>query len=109
MDWGFKMNQHESCCWNKMLQKEQFTIVFHPIDDLKLSHKNEEQVNDMIAKLKSVYSIIDSITMHRGKKLHHSLGMTMDFRVQGEVQTTMYNHYIKKMINSLPDDTKGGK
>ena len=30
----------------------------------------------------------------------------MDFRVQGELQITMYN-YIKKLIDSLPEDMIG--
>ena len=47
------------------------------------------------------------MTVYRGK-LHHYLGMTMDFRVHGEVQIVMYD-YIKKLIDSLPDDVKGSK
>ena len=43
--------------------------------------------------------------MHRGK-VHHYLGMPMDFRVPGEVQITMYD-YIKKLIDWLPEDMIG--
>ena len=41
MDWGFEMNPYEPCCWIKMINSEQFTIVLH-VDDLKLSHKDME-------------------------------------------------------------------
>ena len=42
------------------------------------------------------------MAVHQGK-VHHYLGMTMDFRVPGEVQITIYD-YIKKLIDSLPED-----
>ena len=35
MDWGFEMNPYEPCCWNKIVNGDQITIVFH-VDDLKL-------------------------------------------------------------------------
>ena len=41
-------------------------------------------------------------------KVHHYLGMTMDFRVPGEIQITMYD-YIKKLIDSFPEDMIGSK
>ena len=77
IDWGFEMNLYERCCWNKMINKEQFTIVFH-VDNLKLSHKDEELVSNIIANLESIYATIDPMIMHRGK-LHHYLGMITDF------------------------------
>ena len=86
---------------------EQFIIVFH-VDDLKLSHNDVEQVSNNIPKLESTYATsIDSTTVHRGK-LYHYLGMTVDFRVQEEVQLMMYD-YINKLIDSLPDDMKESK
>ena len=33
----------------------------------------------------------------------------MDFRVQCEVQISMYDQYIKKLIDSLPEDSIGSK
>ena len=101
------MNPYKSWCWNKIINAEQSTIVIHT-DDLKLSHKDGEQVSNIIAMLGSIYATIDSMPVHQGK-LHHYLGMTMDFRTQGEVLIMMYD-YIKKLINSLPEDmVKGSK
>ena len=40
-----------------------------------------------------------------GGKVHEYLGITIDFRVKGEVALSQYD-YIKKMYNSLPDDMK---
>ena len=93
------MNPYEPCCWNRMINREQFTIVIH-VDDLKPCHKKKEQVSDIIAKLESkIYAIIDPMIVHRGK-LYHYIGMTINFRVQGEVNITIYD-YINKLINSL--------
>ena len=55
-----------------------------------------------------VGSTVNLMTLHRGK-LHHNLGMTIDFRVHGEVQITMYDYIKKLMINSLPEDMLGSK
>ena len=67
-----------------------------------------DQVNQRIAMLESVYTTIDPMTVHRGK-IHHYLGLILDFQAEGEVQITM-DDYIKKLIDSLPlEDTKGCK
>ena len=89
-----------------MINGEQFTTVFR-VNGLKLSHKEEEQASNTIVKLKSIYATMDPMTVPRGE-LHHYLGMTTDFRTQGEVQITMYDN-IKKLINLLPEDMKGSK
>ena len=64
-----------------MVNGNQITIVFH-VDDLKLSHKDSNVVSKTIAKLHSIYATTDPMTVHHGK-VHHYLGMTMDFRVPG--------------------------
>ena len=60
------MNPYEPCCWNNMVNGEQFTIVFH-VDDIKLSHKNSKVVSAIIAKLESIYATVDLMTVHWGK------------------------------------------
>ena len=100
MDWGFEINPYKPCFWNNTTSGEQFTIVFH-VDDLKISHST------IIPKFESIYATIGPMAVHRGK-VHHYLGMAMDIRVQGEVQITMYD-YIKKVIDSLPEDMIGNK
>ena len=101
------MNPYKPYCRNKMINGEQFSNLFD-VDDLKLSHKDKEQLSNIVAKLESTYAIVDQMTVHRGK-LHHYLGETMEFkRVQGEVRMKMYG-YIKKLVDSLLDDMKGSK
>ena len=48
---GFVVNPYDPCVANKIINGEQFTIVWH-VDDLKLSHKDPEVVTEMIAYLK---------------------------------------------------------
>ena len=90
-----------------MTNKEEFTIIFHVDKNLKLSHKDKEPASGIIANLESMYVTMDTMTVHIDK-LHYYLGITMNFRVQGEVYKTMY-FYIKKLSGSLTDDMKVSK
>jgi len=105
-EWGFEMNPYEPCCWNKMINGKQATIVFH-VDDLKLSHMEPSVITKILDKLEKVYATIDPMTKTRGK-LHQYLGMTIDYRTKGEVKISMYD-YIKKMIDILPTEMRGNK
>ena len=40
---GFKMNPHDVCVANKMINDEQMTLTWH-VDDMKMSHVNPEEV-----------------------------------------------------------------
>ena len=40
---GFKINPYDPCVLNKMVNGHQMTIYWH-VDDLKVSHKNENDV-----------------------------------------------------------------
>ena len=75
----FVMNQCKPCCWNKIIDGKQFTIVPH-VNNLKLSHsKSLKVVSAMFAKLESIYAtIIDPMTVRLGK-VHQYLGMKLDF------------------------------
>ena len=101
--WGFKMNPYDACVWNKMVNENQFTIVFH-IDDLLLSHKNPNIVTLYIRKLQQEYGSREDLTVTRGK-IHEYLGMTLDFRVKFEVRFSQYD-FLKKLFNSLPESMK---
>ena len=48
-DWGFKLNPYDQCVANKIINGSQCTIVWH-VDGLKISHMQEEVVNDMVKK-----------------------------------------------------------
>jgi hypothetical protein len=103
--WGFKMNPYDACVWNKLVNGKQFTIVFH-IDDLMLSHMNPNIVTLYIRKLQKEYGSLENLTVTRGR-VHEYLGMTIDFRVKGEVRFSQYD-FVKKLLNSLPESLNSG-
>ena len=51
---GFKPNPYDPCVVNKEVNGSQFTITLH-VDDLKLSHKDPEEVTKMIDHLRSLH------------------------------------------------------
>ena len=51
---GFVTNPYDPCVANKIINGDQFTIVWH-VDDLKLSHKDSKVVDEMIRYLKGLY------------------------------------------------------
>ena len=51
---GFKPNPYDPCVVNKEVNGSQFTITLH-VDDLKLSHKDPEEVTKMIDYLRDLY------------------------------------------------------
>jgi hypothetical protein len=73
---GFTINPYDWCIANKMINGKQCTIVWH-VDDLKISHKDSKDVDQIIASLKEEYEQIGEMTVKQGK-VHDYLGMTLD-------------------------------
>ena len=44
---GFKVNPHDICVANKMINGKQFTVLWHA-DDLKISHEDKKVVDEAI-------------------------------------------------------------
>jgi hypothetical protein len=59
-------------------------------------------VEELIKKSNERYSVEALLVVNRGK-VHESLGMTLDFSVDGKVKILM-KKYIKKMLEELPDE-----
>ena len=51
---GFKINPYDPCVANKVINGEQLTIVWH-VDDLKVSHKDENVVSAFCVKMSQLY------------------------------------------------------
>ena len=94
---------------NKIINGEQFTIVWH-VDDLKLSHKDPEVVTKMITYLKGLYEklpngevkLIEEQRLTETNKVLNYLGMEFDFSVAKQVSISM-RHYVDKIIKEFPD------
>ena len=92
---GFVLNPYDSCVANKIVDRHQLTIVWH-VDDLKISHQNENVVTRMITWLRKTYEVLfddgtGAMTINR-EKIHKYLGMSLDFTTAGQVQVTMFNY-----------------
>ena len=100
---GFEINPYDPCVANKIINGKQFTVVWH-VDDLKISHADEDEISKFIEWIKSKYQDdeIGKVKTSRGK-VHKYLGMTLDYSISGKVQIKMLD-YIKEMINAFPEE-----
>ena len=87
---GFQTNEYNECTFNKTINGYQCTIQVH-VDDLKLSHVQQEELYKIIDQLNDVFgSDGDLLTASYGK-IHEYLGMTIDWTTEGRVVFTMYD------------------
>jgi hypothetical protein len=61
---GLEINPYDPCVATKEIDGKQITICWH-VYDLKISHKNKKQVDEIEEWLKSIYG---NVTVSRGKK-----------------------------------------
>ena len=104
VEWGFTINPYDWCIANKQINGQQCTLVWH-VDDMKISHVDTKIVDDVIKRLEREFGKEAPLTIHRGK-IHHYLGMTLDFSLPGKVQISM-EEYIRNMLSELPEDMEG--
>jgi hypothetical protein len=93
---GFELNLYDPCVVNTLLKGEQFTLTRH-VDDIKMSHKDSNEITKVIDWLKGIYW--DNMHVSRGL-VHEYLGMTLDYTVKGEVKITMVD-YLKGVIGNF--------
>ena len=92
------MNPYNACVANKWVNGIQITVVWH-VDDLKISHKDLQEVTNMIAYLKSIYG---EMTIKCGRK-HTYLGMDIDLSDEGVAKICM-SRYIDEAMEEFPED-----
>ena len=61
---GFEVNPYDPCGANKMINGSQMTVMWH-VDDLNISHKDEEDLTKFISELGAIYG--NKLTVARGK------------------------------------------
>ena len=86
---GFEVNPYDPCVANKMSNGSQMTVTWH-VDDLKISHKDEEELKKIISELGAIYG--NKLTVMRGKE-HLYLGMHFDFTKIGTVQESSASRF----------------
>ena len=99
-DMDFVPNPYDPCVVNKVINGTQCTIAWH-VDDLKISHKDEKVVDQVISSLESVYG---PLAVDTGL-FHTYLGIDFDYSVSGEVSVSMIN-YFKDIVSDFPDELK---
>ena len=104
-DMGFRTNGYDECTFNKMINGYQCTIQVH-IDDLKLLHLHQEELNKIIKGLNEVFgSDGDLLTASYGRITEY-LGMTIDWSTEGIVMFTMYD-YLENILDEAPAEFDG--
>ena len=53
-EYRFLINPYNPCVTNKWTDGRQLTVVWH-VDDMKVSHKNKEEVTKFIEYMKGIY------------------------------------------------------
>ena len=101
---GFKVNNYDPCVANKMVNGKQLTLTWH-VDDIKMSHQDEDVLNNFIEWLTKTYGDIGEVKVTEGKR-HHHLGMILDYTEEGSVKIDMCD-YVNEMIEDFSEDLKG--
>ena len=63
---GFELNPYDPCMANKVINGQQCTIVWH-VDDLKMSHTQQEVLDDIIEKLTRKYGNKKGLSVQQGR------------------------------------------
>jgi Reverse transcriptase (RNA-dependent DNA polymerase) len=101
---GFEANLYDSCIVNKIINGKQCTIIWH-VDDLKLSHVEQQVLEDIADKLNAKYGKQTPLVIHRGK-IHDYLGMTIDYSEDRKVKFSMPD-YVEGILDDAPSKMDG--
>ncbi len=71
---GFDINPYNPCMANKLMDGKQMTVRWH-IDDLMISHVNQDKILELMKCIKDIYG--DNLAKNIGMT-HDYLGMTFD-------------------------------
>ena len=83
---------------------QQCTITWH-VDDLKISHVEEQVVRSSIQKIQDNFGQHSELSMHIGKR-HDYLGMILDFTTPGILEINM-SDYIQVILQDTPANLRG--
>ena len=64
--WDFEINPYDWCVTNKKINNKQLTAVWN-VNDLKISHVDDDVVIELIAHLIEQYGKETELTTHKGK------------------------------------------
>ena len=73
-----------------MINGEQLTVLLH-VDDLKVSHNDQQVLDDFIKQLNGVFGVQKPIAESIGR-IHVYLGLTINYSEEGKAKFTMYDY-----------------
>ena len=103
---GFKINPYDPCVANKRVKGTYLMVVWH-VDDLKISHKRKQVIEDFVKWLDKTYGDKNGkVTVTRGTK-HVYLGMMLDCYVAGVLKVDIRD-YVSSMLQEYEKVQKIG-
>ena len=99
--YGLELNPYDECVANALINGSQCTIAWH-VDDLKISHKDESVINDILTYLSGFYG---ELSITKGNK-HTYVGMDIECPGNGTVEIGM-KHYLDEALEAFPDEITG--
>jgi hypothetical protein len=75
------------------------------VDELKLSHVEQQVLEDIAEKLNTKYVEKAPLIVHRGK-IHNYLGMMIDYSEDGKVKFMMPD-YVEGILDEAPSEMDG--
>jgi hypothetical protein len=99
---GFEINPYNPCVANELVDGKQMTVRWH-IDDLMISHVNQDKILKFVKCIKDIYG--DNLAENVGMT-HDYLGMTFDYAFEREVRINMCT-YMSKVIEDFPEEITG--
>ena len=97
-DWGFTLNPYDQYVTNKMINGSQCSVVWH-VDDLKISHVQEKEVNDIVHWLNKEFGSRDPM-------IHDYLGLTLDYTTPGMLKVDITS-YVDGVLEEAHQDMTG--
>ena len=101
---GFELNPYDPCVANKMVNGKQLTVTWH-VDDLKISHFEEAEVDRLISYLKTKYG--DNLSEQEGPVVDY-LGTHIYYPGDGTVQFSQIP-YLSKILDDFPEQITATK
>ena len=88
IEWGFTLNPYDQYVANKLINGKQCTVVWH-VDNLKISHMEEDLVEEMLKILDNKFGKDSLLTLTRAKVIEY-LGMALDYSRKGKLRMCMF-------------------
>ena len=98
---GFVRNEYDWCVINKIVSGKQCTVAWY-VDNIKMSHKTQQALEDLLALLNDEFRKEAPLTITRGK-IHDYLGMVIDYTAPGKVNFMM-QVFIQGVLDECPGE-----